>query len=71
MKKGFTIIEVVVSIGILAVIVSFAGVVFKVSIESQRMAAANAEIMQKFRAITDQLNSDFKGLRKDGEIFLA
>jgi hypothetical protein len=26
--------------------------------------------MQKLRAITDQLNADFKGLRKDGEIFL-
>ncbi len=27
--------------------------------------------MQKFRAITDQLKSDFTGLRKDGEIFVV
>ena len=32
---------------------------------------ANVEIMQKLRAITEQLNSDFKGLSKDGEIFMA
>jgi prepilin-type N-terminal cleavage/methylation domain-containing protein len=71
MKKAFTLIELIVAIGILAIVLSFAGVIFKISIESQRMALANAEIMQKLRAITDQLNADFKGLRKDGEIFVV
>jgi hypothetical protein len=55
----------VVAVGILAVMVSFAGVVFKSGIEANRAAAANAEIMQKLRAITEQLNSDFRGLRKE------
>ncbi|MGD2095876.1 MAG: hypothetical protein PVH77_12785, partial [Phycisphaerales bacterium] len=35
------------------------------------MAAANSEIMQKLRAITNQLDADFEGLRKDGEIFIV
>lgn len=70
-KKGFTIIELVVAIGVLALMASFSGVIFKMSIESHRVAGAHAEIMQKLRAITDQLNADFKGLRKDGEIFAA
>jgi prepilin-type N-terminal cleavage/methylation domain-containing protein len=70
-NKGFTLIELLVAIGILAVVLSFAGVIFKVSIDAHRTAIANAQIMQKLRAITDQLNSDFKGLRKDGEIFVA
>ena len=70
-KKAFTLIELVVAIAILAMVLSFAGVVFKVSINSHRTAIANAEIMRKLRAITDQLNADFKGLRKDGEIFVA
>ncbi len=71
MKKAFTLIELVVSVGILALMLSFASVIFKVSIESHRIAGANAEIMRKFRAITDQLNADFKGLRKDADIFVA
>jgi len=69
-NRAFTLIELLVAIGILVVILSFASVIFKVSIEAHRTAIANAEIMQKLRAITDQLNADFKGLRKDGEIFV-
>lgn len=70
-NKGFTLIELLVAIGILAIVLSFASVIFKVSIEAHRTAIAYAEIMQKLRAITDQLNADFKGLRKNGEIFLV
>jgi len=70
-KQAFTLIELMAAIGILAMVLSFAGVIFKVSIGCQRMAIANAEIMQKLRAITDQLNADFEALRKDGEIFLV
>jgi len=69
--KAFTLIELMVAIGILAMIMSFASVIFKVGIDAYRTAIANAEIMQKVRAITNQLNADFKGLNKDGEIFIA
>jgi hypothetical protein len=60
-----------VAMGILAMVMGFASVIFRVSINAHRTALANAEIMQKVRAITDQLNADFKGLNKDGEIFMA
>lgn len=60
MRKAFTLIELIVSLGILAVVLSFAGLIFRVSIESHRMALANAEIMQKLRVITEQLDTDFK-----------
>ena len=70
-KKAFTLIELLVAIGLLAIVISFTGVIFRVSINAHRTAIANAEIMQKLRAITGQLNSDFKGLRKDGEIFVV
>ncbi len=69
MRKAFTLLEMVVALGILALILSFAGVIFRVSIESQRLALANAEIMQKYRTITTQLDEDFRGLCRDGEIF--
>ncbi|MBN1804288.1 MAG: type II secretion system protein [Sedimentisphaerales bacterium] len=70
-NKAFTLVELLVAIGILAIVLSFASVIFKVSIEAHRTAIAYAEIMQKLRAITDQLNADFQGLRKDGEIFVV
>ncbi len=70
-NKAFTLIELLVAIGILAVMLSFVSVIFKVSIGAYRTAIANTEIMQKLRALTSQLNADFEGLRKDGEIFVA
>jgi prepilin-type N-terminal cleavage/methylation domain-containing protein len=69
MKRGFTLIELVVAVALLALITSFAGAIFSASIDSYRTAMANAEIMQKLRAITDQLDTDFRHLRKDGEIY--
>jgi prepilin-type N-terminal cleavage/methylation domain-containing protein len=71
MRRAFTIIELLVAIGILAVVLSFAGAIFRVGIDAHRTALANAEIMQKFRVITEQLNSDLRGLRKDGQIFVV
>jgi len=59
--KGFTLIELVVAIGLLALVISFAGMIFRVSIDSHRTAIANADIMQKLRVITEQLDADFKG----------
>src|SRR4030042_120928 len=68
--KAFTLIELLVAMGILAMVLSFASVIFRVCIDSHRTAIANAEIMQKLRAITNQLNDDFKGLQKDGYLVL-
>ena len=70
MKKGFTLIEVVVAVGLLAMVIGFSSVIFKVSIETRRTAGANAEITQKLRAITDQLNRDFAGLRPDAPLMI-
>ena len=70
MKKAFTLIELMVGVALLAMVLAFTSVIFKVSIESYRQGSANMEIMQKLRAITDQLNSDFKGLQKDGYLML-
>jgi hypothetical protein len=63
--------ELVVALAIMALVLSFAGVIFRVSIDSHRLAVANAEIMQKLRVITDQLDADFRSLRKDAEIFVV
>ena len=59
--KAFTLIELVVAVSLLGIVFLFAGTIFKVSINAYRTAVANTEIIQKLRAITDQLNADFKG----------
>ncbi len=69
-NKAFTLIELVVAVALLTMVISFSGVIFKVSINAYRASSANAEIMRNLRAITDQLNRDFKGLRKDGYLML-
>ncbi|NIP23162.1 MAG: prepilin-type N-terminal cleavage/methylation domain-containing protein [Phycisphaerae bacterium] len=69
-SRGFTLIELVVAIAIMVMMISFAAVIFKVSIKAHRTASANAEIMQKLRAITDQWDRDFKDLRKDAPFMI-
>jgi prepilin-type N-terminal cleavage/methylation domain-containing protein len=68
---AFTLIELVVAVALFAIVFAFTGMIFKVCINSYRITVANTEIIQKLRAVTDQLNADFKGLRKDGEILVV
>ena len=68
--QGFTLIELVVAIGLLSIVLVFSGSIFKASIGSYRTASAQAEIMRKLRVITEQLDSDFQGLQKDGYLIL-
>ena len=70
MRKGFTLIELLVAMAVLALMIAFASMVFKVSIDTYRVSTATAEIMQKLRAVTDQLDADFKGLRKDAPLLI-
>jgi len=69
--RAFTLVEVLIAIAILAIALGAMGVIFRMSLEAYRASSATAEIMRKLRAITEQLDSDFKGLRKDGVIFLV
>ncbi len=67
-KRAFTLIEMVVAVAIMAVVVLMAGTIFRVGIKAYRLAMANAEIMRTYRTVVDQLNLDFRGLTKEGEI---
>lgn len=62
LNKGFTLVELMISVGLLVMVVAMAGVIFRVSIDTYKKAAANAEIMAKLRGITSQLEADFKGI---------
>jgi len=65
MKKAFTIAELVVAVGLMAVVLAGTGYIFKVAVDAQRAAGATSEIMRNLRGITDQLNNDFAGLQAD------
>ncbi len=69
-RKGFTLAELVTAVAILAMLAGFISVIFKSSIDGYRSAGANTEIMQNLRAITEQLNTDFEGLCKDGYLII-
>lgn len=65
MRRGFTIIELLVAIGILVALLAASGVIFSMAVDAQRAASATSEITEKLQAIRDQLDNDFGGLIKD------
>jgi prepilin-type N-terminal cleavage/methylation domain-containing protein len=69
-RRAFTLIELIVAVGLMGLIIAFSSIIFRFGIDAHRVSAANAEIMQKARAITEQLNSDFKGLRRDAPMVI-
>jgi type II secretory pathway pseudopilin PulG len=62
-RRAFTITELLVAVGLLAAVLAASTTIFHYAIDAQRTAMATAEIMRTMRAITDQLNMDFAGLR--------
>jgi len=68
-RKAFTLIELLVAMGLLAIVMVMASTIFRVAVESYRMAKANAEVMQKLRIITSQLDRDLQGLCQQDQAF--
>jgi type II secretory pathway pseudopilin PulG len=69
-RRSFTLIELMLAVGLMGMIIVFSSIIFRFGIDAHRISSANAEIMQKARAITEQLNSDFRGLRKDAPMMI-
>ena len=69
-KKAFTLLELMIAVSVLSLMVMFSGKIFKMCIDGHRSASANAEILQKLRVLTEQLNSDFSGICKDGPVMI-
>lgn len=70
-RRAFTLIELVVAIALLAIIVVLAAIIFRVALTSYRLAGAHTEIMGKLRLLTQQLDDDFSGLRRDAPVFIG
>lgn len=70
-NNAFTIVEMLVAMALAIIVMGLASVIFARAVTAYRKAAATIEITRRADAICQQLTSDFRGLRKDGEIFLA
>ena len=70
LKTAFTITELLVAIALLAALIAGSGVVFQKAIQSERVANATAEITRKLQVVTDQIDRDFSGMLKNGEIVI-
>ena len=57
-KRAFTLVELMVAVGLMGMMIAFTSVIFRFGIDAHRISSAKAEIMQKVRVITEQLNSD-------------
>jgi prepilin-type N-terminal cleavage/methylation domain-containing protein len=68
-KKAFSLIEMLVAVGLLAIVMVMAGEIFRAAISSYQGAKANAQILQRLRNITGQLDRDLKGICKQGQVF--
>ena len=71
MKKAFTIFELIVAMALMVILLAGSGLVFRMSAEVHRKAAATAEISRKLLAMVQQLDQDFEHIRHDGEILMA
>ena len=70
-RAAFTIMELMVAMALLLILIAISGLVFRSAVKAYRTASATTEILRKYQAIVSQLNSDFRGLQKGDEIFIA
>jgi prepilin-type N-terminal cleavage/methylation domain-containing protein len=71
MKRAFTILELLVALGVMVIMMSIATVVFSYAVKSHRSSNAGQEIIDKLQTATSRIDSDIEGLRKDGRIFIT
>jgi prepilin-type N-terminal cleavage/methylation domain-containing protein len=70
-RKAFSLIELLVAVALLAVVMVMAGAIFRAAISSYQVAKANADVLQRLRNITSQLDRDLQGLCREGEVFVV
>lgn len=63
--RGVTLPEMLVAVSITAAMMLMTGIIFKAASEAAGKAMAHNDIMAQLRALTRQLDNDFKGLRPD------
>lgn len=70
-KKAFTVVELMVAMALIAILMALSSLIFATAVRAHRTADSTLEITRRAEAICRQLSADFRGLQKDGEIFLV
>ncbi len=68
--RGFTIAELLVAMALLVMLLTLSGLVFSTTVQAHRQAGASIEVSRNLRAVAEQINADFRGLRKEAPLFL-
>lgn len=69
--NAFTIVELLVAMALLVMLLGLSSAVFSYSVRAHRTAGSTVEIARSLRVVTDQLNADFQGLRKEAPVFIG
>jgi prepilin-type N-terminal cleavage/methylation domain-containing protein len=67
-RQGFTIVELLVAMSLLVILLGLSGMVFNTTVAAHRAAGATIDVSRNLRAVTEQLNADFRGLRTDAPL---
>lgn len=68
--RGFTIVELLVAMALLVMLLTLSGLVFSTTVQAHRQAGASIDVSRNLRSVAEQINADFRGLRKEAPLFL-
>ena len=65
MKRAFTLVELVVSVGVLIILLVIVSMIFKMAVDASGKATANNQVMVNLRTIEQQLRQDVSCIHRD------
>lgn len=69
-NNAFTIIEMLVAMGLLVMLAGLSSAVFSLTVKSHRRATASIDVARGLRTLSDQLTADLSGLRTDAPLMI-
>lgn len=64
-RHGFTLVEMMVSVGVLVLLLGMVGLIFGMATDASSKATASNQLMGRLRTLEQQIRRDLAGLQKD------